>query len=361
MITTLRRQAGQLLIFGFDGVSVDARFRKRLEQMQPGGVILFARNLETARQTWTLLRDSERTALAPLFRCVDLEGGTVDRLKHAVAPAPSAAQVFAGNNKKLFRRHGALLGEESRRLGFNTDFAPVLDLLTAASLPVLGTRAVSVDANEVTAYAGEFLRGLRSARVLGCGKHYPGLGAASLDSHNQMPRILKSWDRLWDADLTPYRRLHPLMPFIMVAHARYPEAASDSLPASLSPFWIADTLRKRIGYRGLIISDDLEMGGITASMNIQDAAVETLRAGADMFLVCHKEEHVDRALEAVIRTAECDRSFARRVAEAAARVLEYKKRAASFLRISPAPTAAHIEQLRAALHRFTESIARGGR
>src|SRR5262245_35332344 len=183
----LAQQVGQLLIMGFDGNLVTGQLRTTLGTLQPGGVILFARNIEEPRQTWRLLQASQATTLVPMFLCVDLEGGTVDRLKKVVAPAPSLETVFATGNRKLWRMHGNILGLEARALGFNTDFAPVCDLGLPASRSVLTSRTASADPREVVSYAREFLRGLKAAKVLGCGKHFPGLGEANLDSHNAMP------------------------------------------------------------------------------------------------------------------------------------------------------------------------------
>ncbi|MGH9668722.1 MAG: beta-N-acetylhexosaminidase [Terriglobales bacterium] len=352
----LRRQAGQLLILGFDGTEVTPHLHALLGELQPGGVILFAPNLVKPRQTWQLLRDCQDIIPTPLFRCVDLEGGMVDRLKAIIAPAPAAAAVAATGDPRLFRRHGRLIGEEVRALGFNTDFAPVLDLGFPASRSVLGTRTASDDPKKVTVYAREFLRGLRAARVLGCGKHFPGLGEAALDTHHELPSVQKPWKRLWAEDLYPYRALRREMAFVMVAHAAYPAVTRDRTPASLSRKWIAEILRKRIGYRGLVISDDLEMGGVLAACPIEQAAVETLRAGADLFLVCHNEDAVRRAYEAVVREAERDPRFARRVKQAAGRVLAFKRRSRQVKARSVCPSKVAVERLRGSMLRFTEEV-----
>src|SRR5262249_37156298 len=233
----LQRQVGQLLIFGFDGVEMDSRLRMTLSTLQPAGVILFARNIESPTQTWKLLRDSQATTSLPMFLCVDLEGGTVDRLKKVISPAPSVETVFSTGNRKLWRMHGNILGLEARALGFNTDFAPVFDLRLPASRAVLTSRTASSDPKRVVAYAREFLRGLKAAKVLGCGKHFPGLGEANLDTHHELPSIQKPWKRLWAEDLLPYRELKSQIPFVMVAHACYPGVTKDKLPASLSKKW----------------------------------------------------------------------------------------------------------------------------
>jgi beta-N-acetylhexosaminidase len=350
---------GQLLILGFDGLEIDGKLRTTLSTLQPGGVILFARNVDEPRQTWRLLRDSQATTRVPMFLCVDLEGGTVDRLKKVIAPAPSVEQVFATGNRKLFRMHGNILGLEARALGFNTDFAPVFDLGFEASRSVLTSRTASSDPKETIAYASEFLKGLKAANVLGCGKHFPGLGEGNLDSHHDMPVVRKSWKELWAEDLMPYRELRSQIPFVMVAHASYPEVTRDQQPASLSRKWMQDVLRKKIGYRGLIISDDLEMGGVLSTGSIEDVAVETLRAGADMFLVCHNQELVWRGYEAVLRTAESDRKFAAQVEKAAQRVLKFKKRAKELRGFAAEPKANVVERLKKIVGDFSRIIDGG--
>ncbi|MGA7575049.1 MAG: glycoside hydrolase family 3 N-terminal domain-containing protein, partial [Terriglobales bacterium] len=172
----LKPHIGQLLIIGFDGTKMSPRLASLLTKVQPAGVILFARNITGAEQTHTLLRECQKYVATPLFTCVDLEGGTVDRFRNVIGAAPSAAEVFATGSRALYRRHGRVIGENCRTLGFNVDFAPVLDLAFEASRPVLNSRAVSDDPKQVVIYAREFLSGLREARVLGCGKHFPGLG-----------------------------------------------------------------------------------------------------------------------------------------------------------------------------------------
>jgi beta-N-acetylhexosaminidase len=353
----LRQQIGQLLILGFDGLEADQSLTASLASLQPGGVILFARNIETPQQTWKLLRDCRATTAVPMFLCVDLEGGTVDRLKKVVAPAPSVKDVFSAGQPKLFRMHGNILGLESRGLGFNTDFAPVLDLGFAASRSVLTSRTASADPKDTIAYARGFLLGLKAAHVLGCGKHFPGLGEANLDTHHELPSIQKPWKKLWAEDLLPYRELHRQLPFVMVAHAAYPAAGKDALPASLSKHWMKDVLRRKIGYRGLILSDDLEMGGVLAAGSIEDVAVGTLRAGADMFLVCRNQELVWRAYVAVLREAERDRRFAEVVAQAAQRVLAFKKRSPALRGFAAEPKAKVVERLKKIVEDFSKVIA----
>jgi beta-N-acetylhexosaminidase len=327
--------------------------------VQPAGVILFARNITGAEQTWQLLRECQKCVETPLFTCVDLEGGTVDRLRDAVGPAPSAADVFAVDDPRLFRRHGQIIGENCRALGFNVDFAPVFDLAFETSHAVMGSRVVSADPEETVAYARDFLAGLNAAKVLGCGKHFPGLGEGKLDSHNELPVIAKSLKQLWSEDLIPYRMLRRQLPFVMVSHAAYPPVTKAKTPASLSKIWITDILKKRIGYRGLVVSDDLEMGGVLSASPVGEASVEFVRAGGDLCLVCHREDRVLEAHEALTKAAEADKKFAKRVAESSRRVLAFKKKCGKSLAHAKVPSAAIVERLTRNLWEFGEQVRLG--
>jgi beta-N-acetylhexosaminidase len=360
----LSQQIGRLLIIGFDGTEMSPRLASLLAKIQPAGVILFARNITGAEQTYTLLRECQQHVPTPLFTCVDLEGGTVDRFRNVLDSAPSAADVFATGSRALFRKHGRVIGENCRALGFNMDFAPVLDLAYEASRPVMGSRAVSDDPKQVVAYAREFLRGLSDAGVLGCGKHFPGLGEAMLDTHHELPSVDKPLRKLWEQDLVPYRVLRRELPFVMVSHAAFPgvtpTVTKPRTPASLSKKWITDILRKKIGYGGLICSDDLEMGGVLAAAPIEQAIIGFVGAGGDLGLICHQEDFILRAHEALVREAERDGRFARRVRASASRVLAFKKKAfkdkATARRRTPAPTSARVEKLTRQLWEFGEEI-----
>lgn len=332
------------------------RLSSLLTRLQPAGVILFMRNIQNGEQTWRLLRDCQKCVDTPLFTCVDLEGGAVDRFRDALGPAPSAADVFATSQRQLFRKHGQIIGAACRALGFNVDFAPVFDLAFESSRAVLSSRTVSRNPRETISYARQFLAGLNAASVLGCGKHFPGLGEAALDSHHALPVIEKPLKRLWAEDLLPYRMLHRHLPFVMVAHAAYPQVTRDRTPASLSRVWITGILRKRIGYRNLVVSDDLEMGGVLAAASVGEAAIASLQAGCDLCLVCHREDRVVEAYEGLARTVEYDRYFARRVGEASQRVMKLKKKWAGILRPASAPKPELFENLSRKLWEFGEQV-----
>jgi beta-N-acetylhexosaminidase len=348
--------AGQLLILGFDGTEMSPPLASLLTRIQPAGVILFARNIVNAQQTHRLLKDCQSHVRQPLLTCVDLEGGKVDRFRNVTGPAPSAADVFAAGDAKLYRKHGQIIGQTCRALGFNLDFAPVLDLAFKASRQVMSSRAVSIDPKAVVLYAREFLAGLESAGVIGAGKHFPGLGEGNLDSHHDLPVIRKSLKHLWEADLVPYRTMRRELPMVMVNHANYPLVTRDTIPASLSKKWITDVLRRRIGYRGLIVSDDLEMGGVLKAAPVNEAAVEFIRAGGDLCLICHQLDLAERAFESIVRESEKNASFRRRAQESVKRVARFKGKSATLLRRASAPTTEKISRLSTQLWEFSEQI-----
>ena len=351
---TLREQVGQLFIVGVEGTELSSVERAWLKLIRPGGIILFRRNIEQAAQVATLLREATELSAAPPFRCVDLEGGFVDRLRDLVAPMPSAAAVFASGKPQNFTRHGRLIAREAKALGFNVVLAPVLDLALHASQSVMRTRVVSPSPLAVAAYALRFVTGLSAEGILGCGKHFPGLGGGTLDSHHATPRITRTLAQLWCEDLAPFRMLAPHLPLMMVSHAAYPRA-NDRTPASISPFWIAAVLKKRIGYRGLVLSDDMEMGGILTHTSIEDAAVKAILAGTDLIEICRDPALILRAYEAVLIEAERSPAFRRRVASSCRRITEWKHRSLDAHMPRPASDA-QIGKIRAEVQRFSEEL-----
>jgi len=285
-----------------------------------------------------------------------MEGGRVDRLKNAIAPAPSAAEVFASGNRQLFRKHGQIIGQSCRAVGFNTDLAPTVDLAFEASRTVMSSRAVSADPKQTVIYAREFLAGLSSASVIGAAKHFPGLGEANLDTHQELPSVKKSLKRLWEEDIYPYRALCRQLRMVLIGHANYPTVTRDNSPASLSKKWIAEVLRKRIGYRGLVLSDDLEMGGVLKASPIERATVEHIRAGGDLCLLCHKEEFVTRSYEELLGEVEKDKKFEARALESMERIRAFKKKAPELRRRGSPPTKPKIERLSRDLWMFGERV-----
>ena len=357
----LRHEVGQVLLVGLGGARLDAVERAWLRLLRPGGFVLFRRNLESAEETAMLLREAMEAAAGegeriPSLRAVDLEGGLVDRFRDLLAPMPSAAAAAASGAVREARLHGELIGRATRLLGFNTTFAPVLDLALPAALPVMRTRVYGATPGAVLKYARPFLDALRSERVLGCGKHFPGLGGGTLDSHMATPSIDRSWQQLWHEDMLPYRELLSRLPLVMVSHANYPGIAqSEDLPASVSRFWVTATLRRRIGYEGLIVSDDLERGGVLSRMSVEEAAVQSLLAGCDLIEICKDPALVLRAYESVLSEAERSAGFRGILRRAVRRVVAHKHR---LLPLQPprCPTGVQLARLRSEILLFATEI-----
>jgi beta-N-acetylhexosaminidase len=356
----IRRAAGNLLVVGLGGTELNGLERAWLRLVRPAGVILFKRNIVDTEQTRALV--NEATGLGGLHsaRCVDVEGGTVNRLRDALGPMPSAQAVAradrkAKKKKSFAREHGELTARAVKAFGFNTTLAPVVDLGLPASAEVLATRPPAADPAEVTAFARDFLAGLAAHGVAGCGKHFPGLGGADSDSHFVTPEIARTFPQIWNEDLVPYRELHKFMPIIMTNHAAYPNTQSKNVPASASPFWIATVLRKRISYKGIIFTDDLEMGGILKFLPVEEAAIATVRAGSDLLEICHSAELILRTYEALIAAAEKSAAF-RSLLLQRSRESERKRARMYAAGVPKVLTAKQFEKLRDDVARFRDKI-----
>jgi beta-N-acetylhexosaminidase len=361
MTANLRRAAGSLLVVGLSGTEMTGLERAWMRVVQPGGVILFRRNIADSEQTRSLLAEATGLCAGHAFRCVDVEGGTVDRLRDALAPMPSAQAVDKAmrstGNLTLPREHGELIALGVKAFGFNVTLAPVLDLALPESAGVMGTRATGATAEETTAFARAFFLGLADHGIAGCGKHFPGLGGGNLDSHAETPQIRRKWEDLWREDLAPYRALRDEMPMVMVNHASYPLTPSKHLPATASPFWISKVLRKKVGYRGFIFSDDMEMGGILKFMPIEQAAVAAIRAGMNTMEICHSPELILRAYEALMHEAENSATF-RWVLLQRARDAARRRERMFAAGVPEALTPKEFETLRGRILRFGERIAK---
>lgn len=375
---TIREAAGSLLVVGVEGTELSALERAWLKLLRPAGIILFRRNIENTKQTRALLAEATKFCAPHCARFVDVEGGTVDRLRDALAPIPSVEAVARemrlhdptlgartkmrrgwGTQSSLAREHGELIAQTVKAFGFNSPLAPVFDLGLPASQKVLGTRCAGATAADVVVYARPFLAGLAAHGVAGCGKHFPGLGGGTLDSHLETPKIRRTWQQMWQEDLEPYRALRDELPMVMVSHAAYPLTRENRWPASVSNFWVGDVLRKRIGYRGLVLSDDLEMGGVANFMPMGEAGVEAVRVGSDLLLICHHAEPILNVYEALVSEGERSAVFGR-ILNSRARESE-RKRAKNFSAGIPAALSkTQFEALRTRILKFGETVGRAG-
>ncbi len=328
---TFSEKVGQLFTIGFEGDCWNRGLEDLLRRISPGGIVFFSRNIKTAPDFHGLAGQIHRHMKTPPFLAIDMEGGQVDRLRDTLAPLPSVRDVAQAG---MAAAMGKLAGRELAAFSLNVDFAPVLDRRCAESEEVLRSRTAGNSPEEVIRFAQEFLAGLGESGVLGCGKHFPGLGSGRLDSHMELPCIRKPATELWQQDLLPFRALADQLPMIMVSHASYPELeglpdtaaqADRLLPASLSHQIITVLLKERIGYQGLVLSDDLEMGAILRHRTIEAAAVEAVRAGCDIILVCRYASNVRKAFDALCQETSRDENFRTLVGLASEKVLAAKR------------------------------------
>jgi len=338
-VSGVRDDVGQLLWVGFEGTRAPAELRRRLTDGRAGAAILFKRNLEIADGRCDLdaliaLTSELHVATSdgtPALIAVDQEGGRVQRVR---APATEWPPMLAhdalpaGDAEGVAEQVGLAMGRELAALGFDVDFAPVLDVHTNPANPIIGDRAFSTQPEAAARRALAYARGLAAAGILGCGKHFPGHGDTRTDSHLELPRIDHPWDRLDSVELLPFALAAQhvdAIPMIMTAHVVF-AALDPSGPATLSHAAITGLLRGRLGYRGVVVSDDLDMKAIA---DPDTAAIAAIRAGCDVLLLCRDPAHQAAAEDALIREAERDTAFRARVGEAATRVRAIKRAHAS--------------------------------
>jgi beta-N-acetylhexosaminidase len=359
MTQNIRHASGSLLVVGLSGTELTRLERAWLKLIQPSGIILFRRNIIDAAQTRALLAESTTYCHPNSLRCVDIEGGTVDRLRDAVAPMPSAQAVAQAAHRSgatsMMLRHGELIAREALAFGFNTTLAPVLDLALPESAAVMGTRSADATPAGVVTYARAFLSGLAAQGIVGCGKHYPGLGGGNLDTHLETPAIDRALQQMWLEDLVPYRELAAELPMVMVNHATYPATRSGDRPATASAYWVTAILLRKIGYRGLVFTDDMEMGGILKYAPMEEAAVLAIRAGIHLMEICHSPELILRGYESLIHEAERSAAFRKLLLERAA-VAQRLRRARFGKPLSRALSSTQMASLREAISQFHQEV-----
>jgi beta-N-acetylhexosaminidase len=319
---SIRRKAGRLLFIGLPDTLLDRHMREMLGEVQPGGVILFGRNVESAEQVARLTAQIRDAVDHPVIIGVDQEGGLVDRFRDICEPMPSAKAVREAGRSELAQKFGQLTARVLRLLGFNMNFAPVLDLSGDNENNGLRARTFGTDPSKVSMLAGAYLDGLQKEHIVGCAKHFPGLGGSKVDSHRRLPVVEHSWEDILGTDLVPFmdlmfhrpgERLHALM----VSHAAFPEASEfvqawfrrtgdlpaleslHNLPATISSNVVMRLLRRALKYDGLVITDDMEMGAVVQTLSVAEASLRAIQAGSDMILICEKEANFVAARDAV--------------------------------------------------------------
>ncbi len=317
----VRRHVGRLAIAGFAGSSLPPELREMAREFDLGGVIYFARNIVEPDQVRELSLDTAALKQDwPLWISVDQEGGRVARLRRPFTEWPPMMTLGRSGDDEMTARFARALADELRAVGINLDYAPVLDVHTNPKNPVIGDRALSDRAEIVARLGALMIRTLQDAGVAACGKHFPGHGDTSTDSHLELPRVDQSPDRLAAVELLPFRAAVAAdVACIMTAHVLVP-ALDDARPATLSPVIVDGLLKKTMGFQGVVISDDLGMKAISESRGPGEAMVLALLAGCDVVLLCNQTpDEQFAALETVVKAVESGRIPMTRIEDALAR------------------------------------------
>lgn len=318
----MKKKIGQLFLCGFEGRAITAGVKNLLGRYHVGGLVFFARNISEPGQAWELIRSLKNPGL---ITAIDHEGGRVVRLPEPVTRFPAAARFGEVNAPALVRSAAAFQARELKAIGFNLNFAPVLDISTNALNRVIADRAFSADPARASALAVEYIKGLREEGVIACGKHFPGHGDTREDSHEVLPAVKAGVGELMARELKPFKAaVDAGVPAVMTAHVVY-EGTGDKYPATLSRTLLEDVLRGRLRFAGAIISDDLEMRGIADNFDVEDRTILALNAGVDLLMFCHSMDVQVRAIETVYRAVDGRIISKQRIEQAWTRVMELKR------------------------------------
>jgi len=336
---TLKDKVGQLLMIGVEGSRVDRTARRLLRDIKPGGVAVFRRNVENTRQVSNLLRrirSSYRKGGVTPFLAVDQEGGLVVRLRRGALVLPGAMLLGAADDPELARRAGLAAGQDLKRLGFNVDLAPVLDVNSQAGNPVIGVRAFGDDPERVAVLGVAFAEGLKAGGVIPVAKHFPGHGDTPTDSHGTLPTLPHDLERLLGFELKPFAAAirEKACPAVMTAHVALPalEEEGQSVPATLSRRVVGGLLRERLNFSGVVLTDDLGMAALSGR-SIGNAALKALDAGADLLLVSRGDAGMRAVQKTVLRAVRKGEIPEARIDESVRRILALKHEAG----LLPAP------------------------
>ncbi|MFV0416961.1 MAG: glycoside hydrolase family 3 N-terminal domain-containing protein [Chthoniobacterales bacterium] len=289
---------GQLLLIGIPGKTIDPETADLIRRIQPGGFILFGRNIETAPQLRQLTDDLRSLSKIEPIITIDQEGGRVSRLKLIGQEPPNAQQLREKGERELIRRHGELTADLLRLFGFNLDLCPVLDIsFDDEADNSLRGRCYGTDVAQVIDFAGTFNSALQNGGILSCGKHFPGYSAATNDPHHDLPVLDRPRELMEAHELAVFRHFADKIDSMMIGHINYSGLDKSSLPASLSPAIITDLLRRDMKFKGLVMTDDLDMGAILNHYPLDETLRLALAAGNDQLMICHRTHLAEKALE----------------------------------------------------------------
>jgi len=330
---TTEELLGQVFFLGWQGVGPSPDILRWIGTRGIGGVKIFPRNVSDlpslARDIQSMQSLATRNRFSiPLFIATDQEGGWVRQIKDETSVSPGNLALGASGAPGDAYLTGYYLGKELAALGINMDFAPTADVYANPEASVIGPRSFGSDPSSTGLFSAAFAGGMKSAGVIPTAKHFPGHGSADQDSHGHLPRIDVSLDQLLDRDLIPYRILiREGIPAVMTGHLAFPRILGSLTPASLSPFFLQSLLRDKLGFQGIVITDDMEMEGVLADgLDTPTACLRALEAGNDMVLVSHTPATQELTWKALIAAAQSSNAFRAVLRESVTRIIATKLR-----------------------------------
>jgi len=326
---TLEEKIGQMFLYGFQGKNSSDEVQRLIRQYKPGGFILFTRNIESEPQLISLNSDIKSLSVAqiglPSFIAIDQEGGKVLRIKNFGTVLPGNMNLGATRSTALSFLAGKLTAIDLEMLGINMNLAPVLDVNSNARNEVIGVRSFGSDPEMVSILGAAYIRGIQSRRVSATAKHFPGHGNTTGDSHFETPKLERTEQTLYDVDLKPFfSAINDGVDAIMTAHISVPSIDPSNKPATLSPKIITDLLRKKMGYNGLIITDDMEMRAVTGNSGVGKATIEAVLAGCDMITIVWTDSAKQESYKALMTAVKKGVVSEQRIDESVKRILSVK-------------------------------------
>lgn len=323
----LEQMVGELFMIGISGKELDDQTIRILEEIRPGFVILFARNIESASQVNDLLMHITKVIKKPVVFAIDQEGGIVTRLREGFAVSCGAMALAATGDKTNAHLAGKILAKEMKSIGITWNLAPVVDINDNPNNPGIGVRSFGDTPEKVSKFASAFYSGLKEIGVAACAKHFPGKGSVNVDAHLDMPTLDKDLRELERWELLPFKELMNMgIESVMPSHIYLPKLQKNRVPATVSKEIVTDLLRKRLRYDGIAVADDLLMGGITKNMSVEDAVLESFKAGMDVLTVCHEPTAQLSAVRSLTRKISDDPELESRLRESLARIQRFKEK-----------------------------------
>lgn len=326
---TLEEKIGQLILVGIDGTKIDQTTKEMISEQHVGGIIFYKKNFNKLGDSIQLVNDlkaANKGNPIPLFLSVDQEGGKVSRLPKDFVSIPDSDKVGRTNNEATAKEMGSLLARELQIMGLNVNFAPVLDIKSNLNNPISNSRFFGDNASQVSKMGIAVMKGMQEEGTIPVVKHFPGHGDTTTDSHLDLPVVKKTTEQLEQLEWIPFKAaIEEGADVVMIAHILFPLIDPD-VPASMSQVIINEQLRSKLGFNGVVITDDMTMGAISDNYGIEEASVRSLHAGSDIILIAHGYETEKKVYDTLLHSVKSNLISESRIDESVYRILALKRK-----------------------------------